>query len=226
MKLHKNYFQSLKKEILSRGIIFIKEHYIQNFLHSLSRNIANRNSEIRLKAETRKCFGARTNCICWRMHCNISCTDFSITYKKEEFGSCTKINFQLNSNELTRRFFLPAGSGSWQNMRGKPSERSWTNCFKSVHDGKRSTSGRSLWSVVVKKLIAVMSNKTNATDDFLDYDINESFSRFDWAELGPVLVVYSLTFFLGLIGERERLWWQIFIEITRNTRIQNIESLV
>ncbi|KAK9307064.1 hypothetical protein QLX08_002407 [Tetragonisca angustula] len=45
-----------------------------------------------------------------------------------------------------------------------------------------------------------MSNKTNATDDFLDYDINESFSRFDWAELGPVLVVYSLTFFLGLIG--------------------------
>lgn len=46
-----------------------------------------------------------------------------------------------------------------------------------------------------------MSNETNATDDFLDYDINESFSHFDWAELGPVLVVYSLTFFLGLIGE-------------------------
>ncbi|XP_026675318.1 QRFP-like peptide receptor isoform X3 [Ceratina calcarata] len=45
-----------------------------------------------------------------------------------------------------------------------------------------------------------MSNKTNATDEFLDYDINESFSRFDWAELAPVLVVYSLTFCLGLIG--------------------------
>ncbi|KOC68526.1 Pyroglutamylated RFamide peptide receptor [Habropoda laboriosa] len=45
-----------------------------------------------------------------------------------------------------------------------------------------------------------MSNETNATDDFLDYDINESFSHFDWAELGPVVVVYSLTFFLGLIG--------------------------
>ncbi|OAD54970.1 Galanin receptor type 1 [Eufriesea mexicana] len=45
-----------------------------------------------------------------------------------------------------------------------------------------------------------MSNETNATNDFLDYDINESFSHFDWAELAPVLVVYSLTFFLGLIG--------------------------
>ncbi|XP_026300933.1 QRFP-like peptide receptor isoform X5 [Apis mellifera] len=45
-----------------------------------------------------------------------------------------------------------------------------------------------------------MSNETNATDDFLDYDINDSLSHFDWAELGPVLVVYSLTFFLGLIG--------------------------
>ncbi|XP_043785662.1 QRFP-like peptide receptor isoform X3 [Apis laboriosa] len=45
-----------------------------------------------------------------------------------------------------------------------------------------------------------MPNETNATDDFLDYDINDSLSHFDWAELGPVLVVYSLTFFLGLIG--------------------------
>ncbi|XP_076292381.1 QRFP-like peptide receptor isoform X2 [Lasioglossum baleicum] len=45
-----------------------------------------------------------------------------------------------------------------------------------------------------------MSNETNATDDFADYDINESFSHFNWAELAPVLVVYSLTFFLGLVG--------------------------
>ncbi|XP_076679790.1 pyroglutamylated RF-amide peptide receptor isoform X5 [Andrena cerasifolii] len=45
-----------------------------------------------------------------------------------------------------------------------------------------------------------MSNKTNATNDFLDYDITESFSHFDWTELGPVIVVYSLTFCLGLIG--------------------------
>lgn len=46
-----------------------------------------------------------------------------------------------------------------------------------------------------------MSNdSSNATLDFPDYDVNESFSRFNWAELAPVLVVYSLTFFLGLIG--------------------------
>ncbi|XP_078051503.1 galanin receptor 2b-like, partial [Augochlora pura] len=47
----------------------------------------------------------------------------------------------------------------------------------------------------------MMLNETNnATDDFLDYDINESYSHFNWAELAPVLVVYSLTFFLGLVG--------------------------
>lgn len=45
-----------------------------------------------------------------------------------------------------------------------------------------------------------MSNQTNTTD-FIDYDLNESFSHFDWEELAPVLVVYSLTFFLGLVGE-------------------------
>ncbi|KYQ58994.1 Pyroglutamylated RFamide peptide receptor [Trachymyrmex zeteki] len=45
----------------------------------------------------------------------------------------------------------------------------------------------------------VQSNSTNVTD-FPDYDINDSFSHFEWAELAPVLVVYTLTFFLGLIG--------------------------
>lgn len=46
----------------------------------------------------------------------------------------------------------------------------------------------------------VQSNSTNVTD-FPDYDINDSFSHFEWAELAPVLVVYTLTFFLGLIGK-------------------------
>ncbi|EGI68606.1 hypothetical protein G5I_02707 [Acromyrmex echinatior] len=45
----------------------------------------------------------------------------------------------------------------------------------------------------------VQSNSTNVTD-FPDYDINDSFNHFEWAELAPVLVVYTLTFFLGLIG--------------------------
>lgn len=58
-----------------------------------------------------------------------------------------------------------------------------------------------------------MSNETNATDDFLDYDINDSLSHFDWAELGPVLVVYSLTFFLGLIGERKYI---LYINVSSN----------
>lgn len=54
------------------------------------------------------------------------------------------------------------------------------------------------WSIVV-------FNVTNATyDDALEdyvYDINESFSYFDWAELAPVLIFYGLTFVLGLIGK-------------------------
>ncbi|XP_015185570.1 PREDICTED: galanin receptor type 1-like isoform X1 [Polistes dominula] len=43
-------------------------------------------------------------------------------------------------------------------------------------------------------------NETNGTIKFPDYDMNESFTKFRWKELAPVLVVYSLTFFLGLIG--------------------------
>nr|XP_012223247.1 PREDICTED: pyroglutamylated RFamide peptide receptor-like isoform X3 [Linepithema humile]XP_012223248.1 PREDICTED: pyroglutamylated RFamide peptide receptor-like isoform X3 [Linepithema humile] len=44
-------------------------------------------------------------------------------------------------------------------------------------------------------------NGTNTTDllDF-DYDLDESLSNFNWAELAPVLVVYTLTFILGLVG--------------------------
>lgn len=48
--------------------------------------------------------------------------------------------------------------------------------------------------------VLMTSNSTNGTD-FPDYDINDSFSHFEWAELAPVLVVYTLTFFLGLIGK-------------------------
>lgn len=53
---------------------------------------------------------------------------------------------------------------------------------------------------IIDELDDVQSNSTNVTD-FPDYDINESFSHFEWAELAPVLVVYTLTFFLGLIGK-------------------------
>lgn len=48
-----------------------------------------------------------------------------------------------------------------------------------------------------------IANDTNTTD-FPDYDINDSFSHFEWGELAPVLVVYSLTFILGLVGEFNR----------------------
>ena len=36
--------------------------------------------------------------------------------------------------------------------------------------------------------------------DFYDYDIDESFASFDWAELGPSLSVYSITFLFGIVG--------------------------
>lgn len=44
------------------------------------------------------------------------------------------------------------------------------------------------------------TNSSNMTN-FPDYDVNDSFSHFEWAELAPVLVVYTLTFFLGLVGK-------------------------
>ncbi|XP_032664076.1 QRFP-like peptide receptor isoform X1 [Odontomachus brunneus] len=53
----------------------------------------------------------------------------------------------------------------------------------------------------VQELTIVTSNDTNTTYDYdYDYDINESFSYFNWAELAPVLIVYGLTFVLGLVG--------------------------
>lgn len=54
----------------------------------------------------------------------------------------------------------------------------------------------------IRELTNVVSNDTNATYDYdYDYDINESFSYFNWAELAPVLIVYGLTFVLGLVGK-------------------------
>jgi len=55
----------------------------------------------------------------------------------------------------------------------------------------------------IEEMDDVITNDTNATD-YLDYDINDSFSHFEWGELAPVLVVYSLTFILGLVGEFNR----------------------
>lgn len=47
-----------------------------------------------------------------------------------------------------------------------------------------------------------MSNDTNVTlDPFLDYDVNESLNNYEWSELAPALVVYSITFCLGLTGK-------------------------
>ncbi|XP_053599069.1 QRFP-like peptide receptor [Microplitis demolitor] len=41
----------------------------------------------------------------------------------------------------------------------------------------------------------------NESDDFWgDYDLDESLNFFDWSELAPALVVYSITFCLGLTG--------------------------
>ncbi|XP_015116772.1 QRFP-like peptide receptor isoform X1 [Diachasma alloeum] len=45
-----------------------------------------------------------------------------------------------------------------------------------------------------------MSNDTNDTDPWGDYDINDSLNHYDWGELAPVVVIYSITFSLGLIG--------------------------
>lgn len=61
----------------------------------------------------------------------------------------------------------------------------------------------SIMSTTKEIMDDVITNDTNATD-YPDYDINDSFSHFEWGELAPVLVVYSLTFILGLVGEFNR----------------------
>lgn len=48
------------------------------------------------------------------------------------------------------------------------------------------------------------NDSTNATDEtWLDYDVDESLSHFEWTELAPALVIYFITFCLGLTG-----WYQ------------------
>ena len=46
-----------------------------------------------------------------------------------------------------------------------------------------------------------MSNLTEDDDYIYDYDLDESLSTYDWAELGPSLFIYSLTFLAGIIGK-------------------------
>lgn len=56
-----------------------------------------------------------------------------------------------------------------------------------------------------------MSNATPTDDTDFDYDIDESLGTFNWAELAPVLVVYSITFFIGLIGELRNIIMDIIV---------------
>ena len=62
------------------------------------------------------------------------------------------------------------------------------------------------------------SNTSSDTEDqyFYDYDINESFTTFDWSELGPSLFVYTVTFVLGIVGNT-----LILAAVIRNTHIKS-----
>ena len=66
----------------------------------------------------------------------------------------------------------------------------------------------------------VMLNDSTLEDNeeeyYYDYDINESFSTFDWTELGPSLFVFSLTFLLGIVGNI-----LILVAVYRNTHIKS-----
>ncbi len=49
-----------------------------------------------------------------------------------------------------------------------------------------------------------------------DYDLSESLSLFDWAELGPSLAVYSVTFALGVVGNL-----LILAAVARHTHVKS-----
>lgn len=65
-----------------------------------------------------------------------------------------------------------------------------------------------------------MSNATEDPDyydyDNFTYDEFESFSTFDWAELGPSLVVYAVTFVVGILGNA-----LILVAVARHTHVKN-----
>ncbi len=45
-----------------------------------------------------------------------------------------------------------------------------------------------------------MNNETFEDEYEYEYDLDESLNTYDWAELGPSLFVYSLTFLAGIVG--------------------------
>ena len=51
--------------------------------------------------------------------------------------------------------------------------------------------------------------------EYYDYDIEESFLTFDWSELGPSLVVFGLTFIIGILGN-----CLILIAVIRHTHVK------
>lgn len=61
-------------------------------------------------------------------------------------------------------------------------------------------------------------NETSLLEDVYDYDydINESFSTFNWSELGPSLLVFTLTFILGIVGNA-----LILVAVIRHTHVKS-----
>ena len=67
--------------------------------------------------------------------------------------------------------------------------------------------------------VAPASNATSEDEAYeyeYDYDLGESLSTYNWLELAPCLLVYSLTLLLGLVGNL-----LILIAVVRHTHVKH-----
>ncbi|XP_076058272.1 uncharacterized protein LOC143035286 [Oratosquilla oratoria] len=63
------------------------------------------------------------------------------------------------------------------------------------------------------------TSATNSSDDY-NYDYCDSYYIFFWEELGPLLVVYGLTFLVGVVGNL-----LIIVVVRRNPRLHNATNM-
>lgn len=63
----------------------------------------------------------------------------------------------------------------------------------------------------------VTNTSGNDTDyDIYEYELEDSYSNFNWAELGPNVAIFAITFILGIIGN-----CLILVAVIRHTHVKN-----
>ena len=65
--------------------------------------------------------------------------------------------------------------------------------------------------------VSIDENNNDTDEEYIyEYDLDESFSTFDWTELGPSLFVFGVTFIVGILGNT-----LILVAVLRHTHVKS-----